>query len=523
MSFKYHGNYCGPGWSGGKWQGSIPYGEGPDAIDEFDETCRIHDDAYATGKDLRNADFKFARDNMKSFNLKRIAAGLAVGIQGSLRKKTMPPIKRRRLNSNDPNRNTPQSLPRNPSETIINQQDISNPFLDIATAADEESAMILATMADTYKENKMSGQIGSYHKYAINKNHFSAKHAQIHGSSIQYENGIISGSPTVKVLYLLCGTPATEMIDSVFRAMVTVLLHKHGIHFKNFETALGLNGRVRIYYRNKNAGAISTIGSIFTDAATVRQIANTWKNAFQNDASVDVGLNAFDFYKIRLDIQVEAVPQTWEMAAELYTESLEIHMQQSFKMVCQNQTAADVEAGNNTDLSNVNPVLCKTFYINGPNVTVKTNDFGTNPGLILVPNIISGFYNYATTTTSGPNPLTKLPQSHIFERVAKTLKPVNVIPGHMVERNLSKHFSMGLNHMFSLLADIRGTSDDDVWSLGRLQTEFGCSLLMAFEKTLHTRGAETPGVSIGTQWEYFISSYISKKSMKPTNKIVNDQ
>lgn len=85
---KYHGNYCGPGWSAGKAQDSVI--STLPGIDEFDESCREHDREYylarkGKGRGLKRADLKFAKENMASGNPKRVVAGIAVGIQGLLR------------------------------------------------------------------------------------------------------------------------------------------------------------------------------------------------------------------------------------------------------------------------------------------------------------------------------------------------------------------------------------------------------------------------------------------------------
>lgn len=83
FSFRYHGNYAGPGWSAGKYQKSVARSSVP-AIDEFDETAKEHDAAYALGKDLKQADYKFYKQNIGK-GIKRTAAALAVGLQGMLR------------------------------------------------------------------------------------------------------------------------------------------------------------------------------------------------------------------------------------------------------------------------------------------------------------------------------------------------------------------------------------------------------------------------------------------------------
>ena len=79
---KYHGNYCGPNWSAGKHQGSV-VSDVP-AVDEFDETCKRHDAAYATNADLLSADINFALENFGK-GVKRTIAAAAVGGQAAVR------------------------------------------------------------------------------------------------------------------------------------------------------------------------------------------------------------------------------------------------------------------------------------------------------------------------------------------------------------------------------------------------------------------------------------------------------
>jgi len=78
MTYRYHGNYCGPGWSDGQYQDSV-VGTAP-PIDEFDETCRVHDAAYATAlnaHDRTTADDIFIRSNLGQ-DLSRTVAAVAV-------------------------------------------------------------------------------------------------------------------------------------------------------------------------------------------------------------------------------------------------------------------------------------------------------------------------------------------------------------------------------------------------------------------------------------------------------------
>lgn len=78
MTYRYHGNYCGPGWSDGKYQSSVVGLSEP--VDEFDATCREHDAAYATAVtsgNLTNADNMFIRQNFGK-SLQQTVAAVAV-------------------------------------------------------------------------------------------------------------------------------------------------------------------------------------------------------------------------------------------------------------------------------------------------------------------------------------------------------------------------------------------------------------------------------------------------------------
>lgn len=77
MTYAYHGNWCGPGWSDGR-RVSSTHGFAP-AIDEFDETCRQHDFALSGGKGNPSADITFIRKNLLKGPKRGLAAVLVGG------------------------------------------------------------------------------------------------------------------------------------------------------------------------------------------------------------------------------------------------------------------------------------------------------------------------------------------------------------------------------------------------------------------------------------------------------------
>lgn len=79
---KFHGNYCGPYWSDGKVQQSVV--GSIDAMDAFDDSCKVHDALYAIGADLDEADAGFIETNMWN-GIKPTLAASAVFLQRTAR------------------------------------------------------------------------------------------------------------------------------------------------------------------------------------------------------------------------------------------------------------------------------------------------------------------------------------------------------------------------------------------------------------------------------------------------------
>lgn len=82
---RFHGQYCGPNWSAGQVQTSVPYSD-VIPIDDFDYTCQQHDFSYGRNEDLDEADQLFFERNFgKGF--KRSVAASLVKIQQMTRNK----------------------------------------------------------------------------------------------------------------------------------------------------------------------------------------------------------------------------------------------------------------------------------------------------------------------------------------------------------------------------------------------------------------------------------------------------
>jgi len=83
FTVRYHGNYVGPGWSGGKYGKSLAFSK-VRPIDAFDRTAMVHDRKYALGMNKKKADYEFYNANIGK-GIKRSIAAIAVGTQGYFR------------------------------------------------------------------------------------------------------------------------------------------------------------------------------------------------------------------------------------------------------------------------------------------------------------------------------------------------------------------------------------------------------------------------------------------------------
>jgi len=81
ITFKYHGNYCGPGYCGGAYSEDMcDFTVAP--VDQLDAICQEHDFAYTYGSDNASADLLFARKGIVLGGWKSTAASVALAGKG---------------------------------------------------------------------------------------------------------------------------------------------------------------------------------------------------------------------------------------------------------------------------------------------------------------------------------------------------------------------------------------------------------------------------------------------------------
>lgn len=209
LSFKYHGLYCGPGWSDGKYQSSV-CGYAP-AVDEFDQTCKEHDCLYASGADLKDADESFYRRNIGG-GIKRTVAALGVGAQGFLR--------------SSEKMETPKYTPR-----VLRSRRNSDVVM--------RSTASVATQASLASGAEIESSLGGkFNKTPITDRIFRQISKTMSGITTHFETR--GGSDGAEIVWFGHATIAyVELHDIISRSLLKMLVYKSANTFSDFNNAIG--------------------------------------------------------------------------------------------------------------------------------------------------------------------------------------------------------------------------------------------------------------------------------------------
>jgi len=297
FTWRYHGNYVGPNWSGGRYGPSLANSR-VKALDEFDETGRIHDRSYAIGHDLKRADYKFYRQNIGR-GWKRSAAAIAVGIQGFFRssenKKELMVVKRKRSQSRSRSRGRASKRIIYPSPTRTNSAvTIYEP--PGYRSRSRSRSMSVYVPKQRYKTSTQSSLGGRLRKNKSKRKSKAARtndmmQAQSKGTLITHEFG--GQIPAiVESHYIGHATHCFDKIGkAVFRGLLKLLFKKMGIQIMNWDEpvtndyVLAGGDNFRITWRDQELVGdgetfSSTSVNITTGTKTYKELAEEWWNGY---------------------------------------------------------------------------------------------------------------------------------------------------------------------------------------------------------------------------------------------------
>lgn len=551
MSFAYHGNYCGPGWSGGKYQDSIEYGTGPPATDAADETCRVHDGhywSYKHGKrkrgDLYKDDYRFMTANLfkrPKFSLMGAGVGISSGwYHPEVEKKKMsqnvylatpytrgrrplrssslgprrlsasPLFAYRRAVSVPPSfggRSRSASLPRTAS-------------MRTAPSFTGSRGTVVSRRAGGYGSGSGGSRRVRFKKKKMNRKRKSSKKKASKHSIMSYrkdgafettEGGNIVND--IQCVYAGMGTRVDDLLYLFYRAVVKKLFNKAGINVMNWSAPVSGWSLVN-YYQVKMTylfEGFTTINDLTVNSVSTTDfngLAFRLRNEHLDEFLTDAKIQVLTF-SLRQTIQDPATiaAEDWIEISSINADRVGVDMYSTIKMTIQNQTLGDTQSPS-TDVVNPNPIVGKVyqkhgtcFQVNNKYDLVATPYVAADTGLIIFPTPSTSMYK-------------KPPQPSFFKGVKNTI-PVSIQPGgtatfsmHRVQHWTLSSFFKALGKSFHV-----GTGEKEDHPIGVCQ-------MFAFEKKLDSREVGQSDVSVASQYTHLQGIKLTMKKITPANQIV---
>lgn len=542
---RYHGNYCGPNWSAGKRQPSVKYGKGPKAIDDFDETCRIHDSAYAANKDLKSADSRFFRQNFGK-GLKRSLAAIAVGAQGLFRKKKrrmVPPKKyipmKRPYPSpyRTPKRNTSQNTGRNAKPKSMKMTSRSSGTQ--ATASTKSKGTQFgphggASVAAGARGGGGTGSVSLVSFKGVSKpktkksakkkgTHLSKKYMSAGGGSVMHQEYRQAYKPDTggtgddpEALFVGITTPMGEVLDSVCRAILGKLFLKAGIKITRWDELVAQSGQA-IFWTYEVYLTQTTAVSVRGGPRVTASDNETYRDYAQTIANDIRGLltdleNDFQFVRFSLWSYNDITSvSSRDLMANIYAEEFNVQWLYHGLLCIQNQTSAN-DGANETDVNTINPLKGKVFHVNGNTFWRKGRFPGTDTAVLTGDNF-TGLITANNTEIASPE-FKQIPVASAFRAVTKTDKFV-IQPGAIDKFITERYHDLPMNTFFYKLRTFIDNNNGPRHNLG-----IGSGLLVGLSKVLDAGNEGNNPMSVGIQTEWEIRCRLSQKKTAPSRPIV---
>lgn len=516
-AFRYHGNYVGPGWSAGRYQRSVAYSTVP-PVDEFDRTAQQHDRTYALKGNLKEADYKFYRANIGR-GFKRSVAGLAVGIQGFLRKpqsfpeneKEMPAVRtprrsRPRARSTSAYR-TPRTMSATPRFTatpmrqpVFRSRSLSAPYGYTPAGPPRRGYQVMQPRAAPRRvarvttANSFTGKIkrGSTKKT-------KRQSAEKKGVTYIYETGGVLDSATQSSLGH-CNFAGYRILELVLGGLLHKMLQKLNHSYNSLDQVIGANflagDEFIIWGRNTEPAANGVIVNLAINPAL------TWKAAIdsmvtlylshvnvQNEEGVSPQFHYME-YRPANNIVLPAIHRYSRTLINIQDAKVHLYLKSDMKI--QNRTVS-VAADNEADDVNNVPLVGKTFDGSGTGalLNISASSGAAAADLRLLGQYQTGLIaNMGSVLSTGGEPLQK--KNFKYVKYEGSLK---LAPGEIKTSTLVHEQGHSLD---LILKDLIQFDANAVITMNR--NRFGKFRFFQFDRMIDIGGLDNPS-NITVAWE----------------------
>lgn len=524
MRYRQHGNYCGPGWSAGKYQSSV-YNSRVRPIDAYDRTCKTHDRAYAPEADPKGrskADSQFFWKNIGRGH-ERSAAALAVGAQGLARRVkhyfTSFPEKDTEM-ARKRGRSPPTS---GPSKRVKYSSSSSRSRSFSPVRKVFGSARVRTKFMTPNKTNYRSGLVygrnrGGRYRGKFNKAKKRKYNTTVnkHGIVSKIENGGSISTGMSNTIYVGHSIAAVEFRKMFYRGIVKALAVRAGLSVRDFNEPIWQtmntvgNKWIRIYFTfftgaqgaNNAQGGNASMQYSSGGAVVAGTTWDTFATAL--DVAVDAAIGAvttenideiyFDTFALYTNDEIASVVSASTPASSIDAKNAYVSAGYYSDLVVQNRTN-DATGDTNIESTSANPIHGKLYesrskWLNGfESPRQATAIIGQNP---LLSYAGSGVI-IAKTDTTQPRTLKKPPPGWVLG--VKRESSVNIQPGDIKRMSHRWSCKMMLNTLAQkMFKPILGDPSDT----DKLKFGLGFAQVLGLECQLYDR-TETTQLQIS--WE----------------------
>jgi len=513
----WHGKYCGPMYSGGEKQPSLKYGVGPEAIDSFDESCRVHDGQYFDGNDLRSADLEFFYKNFgygDGENLvKRNLAALAVGVQGYFRKKKiMPPANRGRSLTRSPAASSLSRIRSAYSSSAPSYRSRRSDFTMRSPSFGSSRGLRSVSFASSAHSGGSGGGGSGYLKSKKRKRGKGKSRSKKSkrskkkktpnwlktGTILKTESGWQQSNS--QCAYTGAGTPINTIYIVMIRALVSCIANQLGAPIRSWHQIAGEGDQFTLKFKYQDEGN-NTISPVDVNCAVGSSWASIASQIVAQFRLTFTTRSKGQFLEVVVLTKGAGTGTTDLMRKIIRLDNMFIDLEYHVSMKVQNLTKSDGNS-NALDVNNTNPIEGKFYVFNDNKIWRRDNVVNPNPALLWSVNPDDG--SMLNQFTILPRELLKPTSSSYFRKCLETI-PFKLAPGAIIRKAVMRKQVFNFNRAMRVLLDAFEapalTVHDSLMEVGKI-------LLVGAEKMLDTREALPQPVELGIQTDYiFKSSY----------------
>lgn len=495
-------NYCGPGWSDGKWTASR-VGSAP-ALSRTDQACKNHDASYARGEDRTAADWRFSREVKNPL----------IGYAPLLGNKLLGNNNMRQRHNSTPTPRTPHSRERSMSMSSASMRSHRSYGSDFPSSAGGGNSIVTKATGKPMQVKPSTKGISYFFQS---------------GGQISEGVGVV-GKPVSHTLYI--GVTTRSMFNeqvAVWAALVKKLYQKAGYVVPELDTAIVIqSGTTKYVWVNLvvTYPDTNTLGGYDGPQVTGGQSINQIATAIAGNMAPS-GLNTEGIVFQQLELREGTTGSDFNQIASIDLRHVIVHQKVVSHMKVQNNTlGANIASTQQfTDTLTACPLSVTEYHVNQGSFAITGDNratsaleslygYGKSDPITYKGSFFNRQANFSGTDT---NQLETPPSKKTVMNCTK-VKSTTLQPGGILIAVVEHKSSFSLHKMYQEKR-LSNTTDKNT-TIG----EYGRCVWLGLTKTIDGLYEKTPPV-VTWQTEVYLETSVSSYLPKTTNvlKVVADE